>query len=192
MTAPWSYPMTRASAALAASVAAGIPVIQTERLTLRAPELADFTAYGGIACSDRGVHIGGPMSAEEAWDDFCRMTATWLLRGHGVWTVTGREGSEVLGFVLIGFEPGDAEPEIGFLLCAGAEGQGLAAEAVSAARDYAFGALGLPTLVSYIDAANARAIRLAERLGARLERQMEYAPGTVCLVYRHPVQERSA
>lgn len=184
MSTPWSFPLTASMAAGAARVAAGIPEVETARLTLRAPRLSDFPALAEIACSERGVHIGGPMSEEAAWDDFCRMTAVWLLRGHGAWTVTLKEG-EVLGFVLIGFEVGDVEPELGFLFRESAEGRGYAAEAARAARDHAFGALGLKSLVSYIDAGNTRSGRLAERLGAVREADLTFPDGSSVQVWRH-------
>lgn len=165
MTAPWTHPLTAGCAAQAARVAACVPVLRTPRLTLRAPVLADFAAWAEIVCSDRGTHIGGPFSQDEAWDDFCRAVAVWMLRGHGLWTVTVGEG-EVAGFALVGFEPGDAEPELGFLFRAAFEGKGLALEAAAAARDHAFDVLGLPALASYVAPENPRSARLAARLGA--------------------------
>ncbi|MCE6950027.1 GNAT family N-acetyltransferase [Cereibacter sphaeroides] len=185
MTSPWSHPITRACAMQAAGVAGAVPEIATRRLRLRAPRLDDFATYAEIVGSDRGRHIGGPLPRAEAWDDFCRMTATWLLRGHGLWSV--ELDADLLGFVLIGMEPGDPDPELGFLFTAEAEGQGYAQEAAEAARHHAFTALGLPRLVSCIAPDNFRSRRLAERLGARLD------PGTLdgVLVYRHPVPEVS-
>lgn len=165
MTSPWTHPLTAGSAAQAARVAAAVPVLSTPRLTLRAPVLADFAAWAEIVCSDRGAHIGGPFTMDEAWDDFCRAVAVWMLRGHGLWTVTVGEG-DVAGFVLVGFEPGDAGPELGFLFRAAYEGRGLALEAAAAARDHAFDALGLPVLASYVSPDNPRSARLAARLGA--------------------------
>lgn len=178
---PWSHPPAPACAAQAARAAATLPRLATDRLTLRAPVLSDFAAWAEITCGQRGRHIGGPMTEAEAWDDFSRASAVWLLRGHGLWTVEPKGGGEVLGFVLLGFEPGDAEPELGYLFRAAAEGQGFAAEAARAARDHAFGALGMTTLVSYVAPGNDRSTRLAERLGAR--RDPDRHDG--CDVWRH-------
>lgn len=165
MTTPWSYPLAEGAAALAARLAGTVPVLLTPRLMLRAPVIADFAAWAEIVCSGWGAHIGGPFGMDEAWDDFCRAVAVWMLRGHGLWTVVAGEG-EVAGFVLVGFEPGDAEPELGFLFREGYEGKGLAAEAAVAARDHAFDILGLPVLASYVAPDNLRSARLVQRLGA--------------------------
>ncbi len=52
-----------------------------------------------------------------------------------------------------------------------------------------YGALGLKTLVSYIDADNAPSIRLAERLGATRDDDAPLPENERCLVYRHPGPE---
>ncbi len=192
MTLPHERPTASAAAAgLAARMAALIPVIETARCRLRAPRIDDFDAYAEIACSPRGRGIGGPMDRGAAWADFMQMCATWLLRGHGAWTVEGKDTDEVLGFVLIGFEPGDLEPELGFAFREPAEGRGLAYEAAAAARKHGFEALRLPTLVSYVSEFNDRSSRLAERLGARRDVAGEAAlpPGGTTRIYRHPAPE---
>ena len=51
-----------------------------------------------------------------------------------------------------------------------------------AARHFAFGILKWPSVVSYIDPANARSIALVERLGATLDTAASDAD---LLVYRH-------
>ena len=57
-----------------------------------------------------------------------------------------------------------------------------------AARAHAYGALGWTTAVSYIDPQNARSIRVAERMGAKLDPDaVPMDPGD--LVYRHPAPE---
>ncbi len=187
MTLPHECPATGPTAALAAQIQGHVPRIETARLILRAPRIEDFETYAEIACSDRATGIGGPMTRAEAWADFAQVCVTWYLRGHGGWTVVRREGGAPLGFVLIGFEPGDRAPELGFLFTAAAEGQGFAAEAAQAARDHGFGPFALESLVSYIDPANTRSIALAERLGAMRDAEAEAAlgPDVVCLVYRH-------
>jgi RimJ/RimL family protein N-acetyltransferase len=184
MTAPWLTQPTGPLAEQAQAVGAAIPRIETPRLVLRAPRIGDFDAWAAIACSDRGRFIGGPYDAEEAWLDFCQMVAGWLLRGAGLWSVERRDTGALIGFVPINHEWADPELELGFLFLPEGEGQGFAEEAAAAARDHAMGALALPTLVSYIDPANARALALAARLGAVRDPQAEAAfaadPVAVC------------
>jgi RimJ/RimL family protein N-acetyltransferase len=189
MTAPWSYPLTEAGRAQAQAVAATLPRIETARLVLRAPVIGDFGLWTAIACTERGVNIGGPMSQAEAWDDFCRAVAVWLLRGHGLWSVTTRDGT-LQGFVLVGFEPEDSEPELGYLFAAEAEGKGYATEAAAAARAWALGTLGTPSLVSYVSPGHAASAAVALRLGAvrDLASESAFADDPVW-VFRHHPQE---
>ncbi len=179
---PWEATPTGPAAALAAGISAAVPAIATTRLRLRAPRIADFEVYAEISTSARGSYIGGPFTREEAWLDFTQLVAGWLLRGHGLWSLERPSDARAVGFVLLNHEFGDAEPELGFLLRADAEGQGYAFEAAQAARHFAFGILKWPSVVSYIDAGNARAIALAERLGATLDASASDAD--LC-VYRH-------
>ena len=180
-------PIPTALPVRAAAVAA-VPRIETARLVLRAPALGDFPAFAGILCTDRGRHVGGPMSEEDAWLEFCQATASWLLRGIGMWTVTARGDDAALGFVILGNEWEDPrpEPELGFLFAAAAEGLGLAREAAAAARDHGF-ALGLPVLVSYAAEGNHRSIRLCEALGAD-----HVGDHDGCRIYRHSRPEPRA
>ncbi len=182
MIAPVAIPVTPPAAARAAALEAIVPVLTTPRTRLRAPRLTDFDALHSITGSDRGSFVGGPWTEAESWSDFCLMTATWLLRGHGMWTVETRN-ADVAGFVLIGCEPGDREHELGWLLVDAFEGMGLAHEAARAARAFAWGPLAVPSLVSYIPTGHVRSERLAARLDA-------VPDGTTCgdgiAVWRHP------
>lgn len=193
MIAPHEIPGLGPLAALAGRMQALVPPLATERLLLRAPKIDDFDLFAGIAGSERGAGIGGPMEREAAWAAFMQMTGTWYLRGHGAWSIC--HGGRAVGFVLIGFEPGDREPELGFLLDAEAEGKGIAFEAARAVMAHARDDLGMTTLVSYVDGANARSISLALRLGARRDAEAEAAlpeadRGT--RVYRHDLTKGPA
>lgn len=183
---PWETAPKGAPARLAGQLADAVPQLDTARLVLRAPVIGDFDSYAAILMSDRAVHMDGPFSRREAWLDFTQYVAGWLLRGCGVWTVVARDDGRVLGFVSVAMEYGDRAHELGYLFRPEAEGQGYATEAVRAARDYAFGAMGLSTLVSYIGPDNARSIALAERLGAALDADAAVQLDDDCLVYRHP------
>jgi RimJ/RimL family protein N-acetyltransferase len=162
-------PMIPLSDSLARDLAARVPVLRTERLHLRAPVLADWPAYRDVMMSDRARHMGGPFTDEDAFADFCQGVAGWLLLGGGMWTMTPHDGDTVLGWIFLWHERGDPDREIGWIMVPGAEGQGFATEGAMAARDHAFGTLGLTRLVSYIDPENPRSIAVARRLGARLE-----------------------
>lgn len=177
-------PPTGAAAVFALQLQGQLPTLATDRLILRAPKCEDFDAYADIACSDRGTFLGGPFSREDAWADFCNATANWVLHGHGMWTI-GHAG-DVAGFVILGFEPGDGEPELGFMLLPRFEGRGIAREAATAARNHAFETLGWSTLVSYIAAENARSVALARRLGAYRDTAAEAALNIAHMqVWRH-------
>ncbi|MEL7093699.1 MAG: GNAT family N-acetyltransferase [Pseudomonadota bacterium] len=164
MIRPFLTPAPEADT-LRGAIAAAIPTLETERLILRAPRLSDYEVLEPIWRTDRAVYIGGPFNEEDAWLDFCQAVASWVLRGIGYWVVTLKNGT-VLGFVGIGAETSDPELEFGWLLTAEAEGHGYATEAARTVHGYAFGTLGLKTLISFVERGNAASIRLAQRLGA--------------------------
>jgi RimJ/RimL family protein N-acetyltransferase len=176
-----------ASAVLAGKLQAIVPVLETERLVLRAIQLEDFDEFWAMLKDPGGHFFGDAKSFEDAWAEFLHLTGMWLLRGHGGWAVTLRATGDVVGFVQIGAEPGDMEPELGWILQQEARGKGIAAEAAKAAKSYAFGEGQVPSLVSYVDFENDPSRRLAERLGAFRDSDAEAALPTddKCCVYRH-------
>ncbi len=169
-----------------------VPTLRTTRLTLRAPRLEDFEPYAAFFASDRATHEGGPYGRREAWREFAASTACWALRGYGVWSIEDTATGDWLGETGLFHPDYYPEPEIGWTLTADAEGQGYAQEAARAARNWAYDAAGLETLVSYIAPANARSIRLAERLGAWRDDAARQPVDDPCLVYRHPGPEARA
>ena len=185
---PWEAPPTGAPAAAAAAFAALVPELATARLRLRAPRLSDFPAYADIIASERGRTLTDTPDRETAWLDFCQMVAGWPLRGYGPWTIETSGNRTLAGFVVLVFEFGDPEPELGWILSDAAEGYGYATEAAEAVRAYAYRALGFKTLVSYIDADNLRSIAVARRLNARPDPSTAL-PFENVRVYRHPAPE---
>lgn len=171
---------------MAAEAVISIPVLETGRLVLRAPRAADFDAYAETLTSDRARYIDGPFSRNEAWRDFSTDAGSWVLRGFGSWAIEVKETGEFAGIVLLHRPDHYPERELGWVLQAGAEGRGYATEAAVAASAHAFGALGWPTLVSYIEPENDRSIALAERIGGVRDDACPRpgGPGEV-LVYRY-------
>jgi RimJ/RimL family protein N-acetyltransferase len=147
--------------------------------------MADWPAYAAFMASDRARYMGGPFDRPGAWGMFCHDVAQWPLLGHGALMIEDRVTGACLGQVGINSGPLFPEHELGWLVYPQAEGRGVAHEAASALRDWAFGALGLASLVSYVDPENIRSRRLAERLHAILDTTAS-RPDPEDLVYRHP------
>ena len=160
------------------------PVLHTQRLTLRAPVMADFPAYAAFWASDRTAYMGGPRDAAGAWFWFCHDVAQWALLGHGALMADLTASGETVGQVGLNGGPKFPETELGWQVYHGHEGQGYATEAAGALRDWAFASLPVPSLVSYIDADNAASIRVAQRLGAALDAAAP-RPDPEDLVWRH-------
>ncbi len=161
-----------------------IPTLATARLDLCAPTRADFEPYAAIMASDRARFMGGPMTRIEAWYDFASAIAGWIVDGAGYWAIWLRAKNQLAGFTGFGLSPHDPELELGWFLAPEAEGQGIAAEAAEAARNWGFGSGGFSTFVSCIDPANTASIALAERLGAKADLDAPRADPND-LIYRH-------
>jgi RimJ/RimL family protein N-acetyltransferase len=161
------------------------PTLTTDRLVLRAHRLEDFAPIAALFETDRSRYMDGPRKPAEVWRGFAGDVGQWPLLGYGAWAITLRDGTYV-GQVGLNRPLDFPEDELGWLVFDGYEGRGYAYEAAVAARDFAFGAAGLKTLVSYIDPDNTRSLRLAERLGAVRDPSAATPNGDPCLVYRHP------
>ncbi len=187
MIAPHEIAPSHIGAGLASAIRGMIPVLETARLTLRPMEMGDFPCLVEIVNGPGGDGVGGPQSREDTWFDFAQMMATWTWRGHGYWTAARHDDPEALGFVGIGFEPGDQEPELGYMFAEKERGQGFATEAARAALRFARSHLGLSSVVSYIHVGNTASATVAERLGATRDSGAEAAlpENDKAWVYRH-------
>jgi len=165
---------------------ANIPVLETERLRLRAPEGKDYPAYRDFRLSDRSKGVGGPYTEIEAFDHFGELLGHWTVLGYGRWMVADRETDEALGVVGLINAPGYPEPELAWMLFEAAEGKGIATEAAVAARDHAYGPLGFTTLMSLIYPDNRRSQKLARRMGAAPDGSFTHPTLGTFEVWRHP------
>jgi RimJ/RimL family protein N-acetyltransferase len=166
-----------------------IPVLATERLTLRAPRLGDFEAMAAFLASERSRMMDGPLDRLGAWRVLAASLGHWELRGYGMWAVEETATGAFVGQVGMFHPEGWIAQEVGWWVTAPCEGKGFAHEAALAARRYAYAIAGWREAFSVIHPENARSIRLAERLGARLDREQAIHTGATRLVYRHPAPE---
>lgn len=163
-----------------------IPVLETERLTLREPRESDFTAALAFNDSPRNVFVGGMLERRWIWRGVLANIGHWALRGYGFWAVEDRATGRFCGHVGLWYPEGWMEPEVGWVLMDHAEGRSIAHEAATEARRYAYDMLGWQTAVSMIDPANDRSIRLAQRMGCRFEGTYSHVRLGPMEIWRHP------
>lgn len=176
-------------------VLANTPVLETERLRLRAPQSSDWPFFCDFVMSPRSKFIRtDDIDEAKAWRAFGHLVGHWVLRGFGSFVFTLKDDDAPLGSLGPWYPHGWPERELGWTVWAPeAEGKGYAFEAAKAARDHVFHDLGWDTAVSYIHPDNARSIALAERLGAVADPDAETPDDDEpCLVYRHPTPEAAA
>ncbi len=170
---------------------ADIPVLETDRMILRAPAKHDWAAYARFMESDAARFFAGFRNAGRAWRSFGTLIWHWIDRGFGPWALTRKGSDECIGIVGPKKPVGWPEGEITWIVFGAAEGQGLAFEAAKAARADAYDRLGWPSAVSYIESENTRSIALAERLGAKLDPDAAL-PGGPVRAWRHPAPKALA
>ncbi len=166
------------------------PVLETERLRLRGPEMADFDAFAAFhADPARCLGFGPVYDRPQAWRWWAGNVGHWHIHGYGYFTVEDRATGGPAGICGIWNPEGWPEPEIGWVVFEGYEGKGYAFEAAQAARAWAYDAdtgLGLTTLTSNIVPGNDRSKALATRLGARFERLYRNPAMGEDELWRHP------
>ena len=162
-----------------------IPTLTTDRLILRPFRDDDLDAYAEIVADAevmRYIGDGKPMDRDAAWRQMALIVGHWQLRGYGMWAVEARENGAFMG--RIGFFNPEGWPgfELGWTLGRQWWGKGYATEGARAALDFGWQELGRDHVISLIRPENQPSIRVAERLGERLEGEVELF-GNRALVY---------
>ena len=148
--------------------------LETERLVLRMWRNEDFETYAEM-CADPNVmrFIGGTLDRYNAWRHMATMIGHWHLRGFGHWAVDEKASGKLIG--RIGFMNPEGWPgfELGWTLSPAAQGKGYATEGARRALEYAFTEMDRDHVISLIHPDNKPSIRVAERLGEKLEGKTE-------------------
>jgi RimJ/RimL family protein N-acetyltransferase len=170
-----------------------IPVLETERLQLRAPSADDLDA-STLMWGNEGVvrHIGGKVfSREEVWSRILRARGLWAMLGYGYWAVYAKDSGRFVGDVGFAdfhraFEPSiEGIPEMGWVLDPWCHGRGFGGEAAKAALAWGEAQLGAREFSCIIDPENDASIRLALKLGFSEAARTLYK-GSPILVFRRP------
>jgi RimJ/RimL family protein N-acetyltransferase len=172
------------------SAALAIPELETERLLLRAFRGDDLDAFAEFCASESLTRfVGGTSDRRGTWGRIAAYLGHWTLHGYGHWAIEDKISGRFVGYSGLWNPEGWPEPELIWGLMADAHGRGFATEAARRAREYAYRDLGWRTVASFIAPENLPSQRVARRLGARLERDLQLFATTVGL-YRHPGPEK--
>jgi RimJ/RimL family protein N-acetyltransferase len=162
-----------------------LETLRTERLVLRMLREDDLDGYAAMAGDPevtRYLGDGGTLSRADAWRQMAMILGHWQLRGYGMWAVEESATGRFAG--RIGFFNPEGWPafELGWTLAREFWGRGYATEGARRALEYGFDEMGREHVISLIRPDNAPSVRVAERLGERLEGSTELH-GRPALVY---------
>jgi ribosomal-protein-alanine N-acetyltransferase len=156
-------------------------VVEGDRLVLRdfvEGDLADVHAFRGDPEVARFMDFG-PETLEQsrAWlDDAIHHNRLRPRRAYNL-AIVRRADARVIGSIGFGessrYPPGTGQFGVGYALARDAWGQGYATEALRAAIDHCFDALGARRVSAWCWAENVASVRVMEKAGMRFERRSE-------------------
>jgi RimJ/RimL family protein N-acetyltransferase len=160
------------------------PSLTTERLLLRMLTIHDFEEYAAIHTDPEVTKFTTRTHLDrmESWRHLAMIVGHWHLRGFGMWGVFEKDSGRLVGRV--GFYQPDGWPdfELGWTMGRASWGKGYATEAARRCVEFAFAEMGRDHLISLIDPLNVASIRVAERIGETLQREVTIQ-GHQLLVY---------
>ena len=168
------------------------PVLETERLRLRAYQTADLPPLLAMWQQPQFYqHLTGqPATENEVWTKLLRDSGLWAVLGFGYWAIEEKATGEFVGAV--GFAdfhraltpPLGHYPEAGWILAPRLHNQGYGTEALGAALAWADTHLPEPRTVCLISLANEPSRRLAAKVGYREYAHTEFNGTPVVLLER--------
>lgn len=171
-----------------------VPILETERLRLRALQASDFDEYLEMSKHpDVYRFLTGTEPDEEAmWIVSLRIAGHWALQGFGFWAIEEKASGRFIG--VLGFVDGKRTieptikgfPEIGWVLAAHAHGKGYATEGVTAALAWGDAHFGNVRMTCLMDPDNTASRRVAEKFGFREFARTTYHGGPALLLERLP------
>lgn len=171
--------------ALTPAAALPVPTIETGRLRLRPWSEDDVGAYAEMIRDPEilrylgsgwpyrlkraAARVVAPFTNVEARCAIRKLNAHWARFGFGEWAVEERATGRLVGRVGLhhhaDWVDDPTKIEVGWLLARDAWGRGYATEGALASLEYGFERVGLDRVVSIAVTANARSLRVMERIG---------------------------
>lgn len=153
-----------------------IVAIATSRLILRHFTKNDLDALAAIF-GDREVmrySLGGVKTRSQTLEFINWVISSYQKYGFGLYAVSERETQQLIGYcgLLVWYFEEVVEIEIGYRLATAYWGKGLATEAAMAVKNYAWQQLKINRLICLIQPENRRSLRVAAKLGMKLEKNI--------------------
>lgn len=168
----------------------GSLVIETPRFRLRPfresdlDDLARLNADPGVM---RYLGLGKRLNRAETWRQIAMFIGHMEIRGYSILAIEDRATSALVGRSGPFFPEGWPMLEVGWIVDPKRQRQGIATEAGRASLDWCFANLGVERVCSLIHPDNAASARVAEKLGAQIERRITVAGQEADLwIHRRP------
>ena len=159
-------------------------ILETKRLFLRPMSLNDIDNLLGIFSDPEAMRYYPNTKSRKETEDWIEWNIeSYQKNGFGLWIAIFKDSEEFVGQCgLVAQEvEGRQEVEIGYSFLRRLWGQGLATETAQACRDYGIKQLGYNRLISLIDPKNTASRRVAEKVGMKLEKEIEKWGKRICL-----------
>lgn len=165
-------------------------ILETRRLILRRQAPDDLESLWAIYSDPEVIQYipDAPRTYEEAKEEL-----EWFMNGHpqhpelGLWATIDKETGTFIG--RCGLLPWTIdqreEVEVAYLLARAYWGRGLGTEAAQAIVGYAFEQLHLSRLVCLIEPENQASLKVAQKIGMTLEKEMQDEKGAYLLYSRN-------
>jgi RimJ/RimL family protein N-acetyltransferase len=158
--------------------------LETDRLLLRWLREDDFEDLCRLSADMEVMRFlgGKALTRLEVWQRLAGYIGHWHLRGYGPWAVEEKSSGKFIGRV--GFMNPATWPgfELGWTLARESWGKGYATEGAERALKYAFTEMDRDHVISCIAPENFASIKVADRLGEKVEGQTELM-GYQVLIY---------
>jgi RimJ/RimL family protein N-acetyltransferase len=149
------------------------PRLETERLILRAIDVADYESLHAN-WADPIVYkyiLGRPSTREDSWDSLIRYMGYWPALGYGFWAVAEKSSGRYIGEIGVAdfrrniIPSLEGRPEFGWILAPSAHGKGYASEALKVITVWVDQNLETEFTCCITDPDNVASNKLAKKIG---------------------------
>jgi RimJ/RimL family protein N-acetyltransferase len=161
------------------------PLLETDRLILRPPQMEDQPAWAAFMQDEEAArYIGGVQAPAASFRGLASIAGCWAIQGFGMFSMIEKASGAWIGRAGPWSPFGWPGAEIGWGVIPARQRQGFALEVARASMDFAVDTLGWTDIIHVIDPANIASQAVARRLGA-----VNRGPGQLPAPFEsHPVE----